>query len=359
VLLYLNDQSRKLDPAKIGVNFLINPKPRPVALIGGLDPKSGLPLAAATEPFDLSSVVVKFNQPLRAVTMRELLDAIVTVADHPIEYTLEDYGVVFAAKPETLEGQPVVLATPEPAPAANQVQAGSNVFAAKPNALPEVAAQPVVLPGPRPKPRAALLNVKPQTFNVDFGGGNPSEQAGPAAVGKPGDFWNAVTIGFNDHHTESDLKFADHQPSPIEVEMINLGGSWHFGGLMGVKSPMMDHYTYPTGNKGGNSQVILHNVPPGKYSVYVYGHGPHAPYYGDYELSVGGRDYGRKKTSDKAEAGKLTKWVEGIQYVKFSGVKVGPDETLEILIRPGGPVTDESGRTFSDAMICGLQLVPK
>ena len=27
--------------------------------------------------------------------------------------------------------------------------------------------------------------------------------------------------GFNDHHTESGLSFADHEPSPIEVEMIN------------------------------------------------------------------------------------------------------------------------------------------
>jgi hypothetical protein len=31
---------------------------------------------------------------------------------------------------------------------------------------------------------------------------------------------------------------------------------------------------------------------------------------------------------------------------------------MEVFIQPGGQVTDGSGRTFSDAMICGLQLIP-
>jgi len=33
-------------------------------------------------------------------------------------------------------------------------------------------------------------------------------------------------------------------------------------------------------------------------------------------------------------------------------------EDVEILIRPGAQVTDPAGRTFADAMICGLQLIP-
>jgi hypothetical protein len=39
-------------------------------------------------------------------------------------------------------------------------------------------------------------------------------------------------------------------------------------------------------------------------------------------------------------------------------VKVGAEEDMEVFIQPGGQVTDGSGRTFSDAMICGLQLIP-
>ena len=44
--------------------------------------------------------------------MKDVLDAIVMVADHPIEYTLEDYAVVFSAKPETVAGQPVISGPP-------------------------------------------------------------------------------------------------------------------------------------------------------------------------------------------------------------------------------------------------------
>src|SRR5262249_48985985 len=39
---------------------------------------------------------VKFS--LRNVSMREILDAIVTVADSPIGYSVEDYAVVFSPK---------------------------------------------------------------------------------------------------------------------------------------------------------------------------------------------------------------------------------------------------------------------
>jgi hypothetical protein len=50
-------------------------------------------------------------------------------------------------------------------------------------------------------------------------------------------------------------------------------------------------------------------------------------------------------------------WVEDGQYVRFPTVDVGADEKIEILIRPGGPQTD-GGRSFADAVIFGLQLVP-
>ena len=359
VLLYLNDQSRKHDPQKVGVNFLINPNVRPVMVTGTVDPTTGLPRAASTEPIDMDTVVIKFNQPLRGVTMKDVLDAIVTVADHPIEYTLEDYGVVFAAKPEMLGDQPVSLAQPAPTPEPPPPHPGQSSFVPQvvPLSRPQ-AEEPEASSKPHKLTAAELSEVKPRPFNVDFGSGDPSEQVGPAAAGKEGDFWNAVSKGFNDHYTESGLSFADHEPSPIEMEMINLGGGWSFHGAMGINSTMMDHYLYPTGNKGGNSEVILHNVPPGKYSVYIYGHGPQAAYYGDYTLTVGGHNYGRKQTTAKAEAGKYTKWGDGIQYVRFSNVKVGPEEDMDILIRPGGQVTDGSGRSFSDAMICGLQLIP-
>ena len=207
---------------------------------------------------------------------------------------------------------------------------------------------------------ATQVRGRPQALNMDFGvwRPEPSKQVGPAAVGRRDDYWNTVGVPNNNRHTESDLKFADGSACPVQVEMINLGGGWGCGGAMGVKAPMLDTYNYRMNNQGGNSQVILHDVAPGNYQLYIYGHGNVASYYGDYTVSVGNRNYGRKATSHGTDAIENTRWVEGSQYVKFQGVKVSPGDDVEILIRPGAPVTDNSGRTFADAMICGLQLVP-
>ena len=112
VLKILSDEAIKRDPDKTGVNFLINPNVPSVAPAGAVDPATGLPLAAAAEQLDVTAVAVKFNLPLRNVTMKDVLDAIVIVADHPLEYTLEDYAVVFSAKPELVAGQPAMLAPP-------------------------------------------------------------------------------------------------------------------------------------------------------------------------------------------------------------------------------------------------------
>jgi hypothetical protein len=196
-------------------------------------------------------------------------------------------------------------------------------------------------------------------FNIDFGPGaeDASPQVGPAAAGRDGDYWNTVAVSFNNAHREAGLRFATGELSPIEVEMMNLGGSWGNSGGMGVKAPMLDSFNYPVNNQGGNSMVKLHHVPPGKYQIYIYGHGTDPLYYGDYTLTVGHRSYGRKMTSHGSDAVENTKWVEGSQYVRFTSVKVATGEDVDILIHPGGQVT-ALGRTFADAMICGLQLIP-
>jgi hypothetical protein len=104
VLKYLSEQSCKLGPSKTGVNFLLNPNAGQVAtgyppFPGAVDPATGLPLAPAVESVDISTVMINFNLPLRNVNMKDVLDAIVKVADHPIEYSVEDYAVVFSPKP--------------------------------------------------------------------------------------------------------------------------------------------------------------------------------------------------------------------------------------------------------------------
>jgi beta-lactamase regulating signal transducer with metallopeptidase domain len=107
VLNFLADESRKRDPEKKGINFLINPNPPQFAGAVSIDPTTGLPVAAnAAESIDVSSVSVKFNMALRHVTIADVLDAIARVADHPIQYDVEDYAVIFSLRPEASIGVP-------------------------------------------------------------------------------------------------------------------------------------------------------------------------------------------------------------------------------------------------------------
>lgn len=197
-----------------------------------------------------------------------------------------------------------------------------------------------------------------QRMNIDFGPWkpSPSEQTGPAAVGLAGDFWNTVGVAWNDDHTEGEIKWSNGEPSEIKVRMVNLAGGWGCSHRLGVKDPMLDDFNYPQNNQGGDSLVVLSNVPDGLYDLYLYGKGTDPVYVGDYELKVGGRGRGRKAVSKDFDAVAETEWVENGQYVKYTGFAVEPGETVEILIRPGGLVSD-GGRVFADSVINGLQLV--
>ena len=111
VIRYLAEQSKLLDSDKKGIHFLFNPNMVASTAASGpglgasaprlLDPITGLPemavAGAAPETVDASAINVKLA--LNNVTFQQLLDAIVLVADRPIKYSVEDYGVVFSVKP--------------------------------------------------------------------------------------------------------------------------------------------------------------------------------------------------------------------------------------------------------------------
>ena len=108
---YLAEQSRLLDPDKKGIYFLFNPNMAASTAASGpgagadaprlLDPITGLPempaAGAAPETVDASAINVKLA--LSHVSFQQLLPAIVLVADRPIKFSVEDYGVVFSVKP--------------------------------------------------------------------------------------------------------------------------------------------------------------------------------------------------------------------------------------------------------------------
>ncbi len=100
VLKDLNDEAKKRDPDKRGINFIINPNAEASAAgaAPAIDPTTGLPVAAAApaEPVDVGATLIKVS--LTDVRMADLLDAIIKVADKSIKYSIEDYAVVFSIR---------------------------------------------------------------------------------------------------------------------------------------------------------------------------------------------------------------------------------------------------------------------
>lgn len=116
VIRDLSKETQRRDPDKKGINFLLNAaKPAAVATTPGLpgapaipapatDPVTGQPLptpAAGTgtgDEVEIGSVVVKLDPGLTDIRLIDVLEAIVKSADHPIKYSLLDYGVEFSLR---------------------------------------------------------------------------------------------------------------------------------------------------------------------------------------------------------------------------------------------------------------------
>ncbi len=104
VVRFLREESAKLDPEKVGINFVINSKldDQPGGEGGkALRDPLGAPLAPVVNPGaqELNMVLVTINPPLKNLTMREMLSAITNataqVGKHGLDYRVEDFGVTF------------------------------------------------------------------------------------------------------------------------------------------------------------------------------------------------------------------------------------------------------------------------
>jgi type II secretory pathway component GspD/PulD (secretin)/tetratricopeptide (TPR) repeat protein len=102
VVINLNDEAKKRDPEKRGINFLVNQNidsgGAPAAAATQLGP-DGNPLPAApAEQVDMATISIKINPALTDIRLADALDAIVAVADRPIKYSILDYAIVFSLK---------------------------------------------------------------------------------------------------------------------------------------------------------------------------------------------------------------------------------------------------------------------
>ncbi|MBM3846412.1 MAG: hypothetical protein FJ405_09020 [Verrucomicrobia bacterium] len=97
----LSTEAQKRDPDRVGINFLVSPAaeqtapPPPV-----IDPNTGQPIPQAAAPVEgavnVGEVNIVMPNPIRNVSLAELLEAIVKTADRPIRYSVEDYAIIFS-----------------------------------------------------------------------------------------------------------------------------------------------------------------------------------------------------------------------------------------------------------------------
>ncbi len=109
VVKFLDEEARKRDPDKQGVNFVINSQIDSSSGAQGVptvDPVTGqfTVQPQQQEPVDLNTVTIKINPPLRNLRIADVLDAVSKAADKPLKVSIEDYAVVFSQKtPEPLQ----------------------------------------------------------------------------------------------------------------------------------------------------------------------------------------------------------------------------------------------------------------
>jgi hypothetical protein len=93
VVRRLREVAKQRDPEKQGINILINPN-RPA--------RDGQ--RAASPEVDINSISIRLDPGLNNVRLVDALDAIVKVADHPIQYSVMDFGVVISLKDPVMSG---------------------------------------------------------------------------------------------------------------------------------------------------------------------------------------------------------------------------------------------------------------
>jgi tetratricopeptide (TPR) repeat protein len=104
VIRILHKQSQLRDPDKAGINFLFNPNMGAGEPIATIDPATGLPLKAKpASPATNAVNQINIDLGVSDVSLKNLLDAICLVADHPLKYSVEDYGIVFSPKDPATE----------------------------------------------------------------------------------------------------------------------------------------------------------------------------------------------------------------------------------------------------------------
>ncbi len=106
------------DPEKVGVNFLFGQPAEPIRpAVASIDPATGLPVAGGAPPeIYFSATTIRIDTALKKVRLIDALDAIVRVADQPIQYSVEGYAVVLTLDGGRINSLNIGLPIPPPPP---------------------------------------------------------------------------------------------------------------------------------------------------------------------------------------------------------------------------------------------------
>ncbi|HXJ60549.1 MAG TPA: M56 family metallopeptidase [Verrucomicrobiae bacterium] len=129
VVDHLRQESIRLDPAKVGVNFLFGHRRQ-----GGgapIDPTTGLPVVKPPEDESLLQQPVRIVPTLKRVRLVDVLDAITRVTPDPVYYVVEEYAVVFTFDPPSPPQPPFAVAEAPPGSGPGPVGPGLKLRAFK------------------------------------------------------------------------------------------------------------------------------------------------------------------------------------------------------------------------------------
>lgn len=96
VLRDLSEQTVRLDPDGKGVRFVLNPGAGRL-----IDPATDLPMNYVGAVPEIGRLRIRITPALTDMTLADLLDVLTQVAEPRIRYSVEDFGVVFAANEST------------------------------------------------------------------------------------------------------------------------------------------------------------------------------------------------------------------------------------------------------------------
>ena len=190
-----------------------------------------------------------------------------------------------------------------------------------------------------PKPNKQPSKNAKRILNINFGM-HPRDVPPGGVVGGPHDVWTLIDVG---ETTKKNLPMADGTSTKVCLRLSENDGEWGIPGAFDIYHAYLYHNA-----RDVDLTLTLHNLPTGRYNVFVFAHGAAPEQNAAIEISTGDEVYKGKATINDGSMSFLSrKHKAGVQYVRY---------TIDVNKRK--PVTIISYRDGSDlSMFNAIQLM--